>query len=128
MEFEQEQIITSTVLSIIIILTFIWAFNSQEQIDINSFENCIEEDSCLYELIRVSNQTNLCHRAENSDTCFTASAIFFEDPHLCSNTNQEFECVVSLGIQSKENVCGYFEEETIFKECILNLQFFEIIE
>ncbi|MFT4244757.1 MAG: hypothetical protein ACMXYB_04875 [Candidatus Woesearchaeota archaeon] len=128
MEFEQEQIVFSTVMSILIVLSFIWAFNSQGKLDINSFENCITEDSCLYELIKVSNQTNLCNRAHNPNTCFISNAIFFDDPNLCAKTNQELKCIVSLGIELNKNYCGFFEEKNTFQECLLNLELFKVLE
>ncbi|MCH8520216.1 MAG: hypothetical protein LAT82_05685 [Nanoarchaeota archaeon] len=128
MAFEEEQLIQSTVISIILLIIFIFSFNSQSEVDIQEFENCISQESCLYELIKVSNQTQLCTQSSNISNCYTNFAIFMAEPELCYSTTQEFECIVSVSIHSQENFCGFIRDEHRFEECIRNLIYFEIID
>ena len=126
MAFQEEQLIQSTIISIVILIIFIFSFNTQSEANIENFENCISEESCLYELIRISNQTQLCDQDTNSSQCYLNFAITRSEPKLCYSTNKEFECIVSISVRSQENYCKLIRNESRFDECINNLIFYEV--
>lgn len=126
MTFQEEQLIQSTIISILLLIIFIFSFNTQTKVNIEEFENCISQESCLFELIRVSNQTQLCDQSSNLSECYINIAILDSRPELCYFTQSEFECVVSISVRESKNYCELVENDR-FEECINNLIFYEVL-
>ena len=107
------KIIIAVFLSIVIFLIFIVSYIQQSSVEVESFDNCLNETSCLYELISITNSTNLCDNAINSSRCYLSFSLKLQSPQLCFKTQNPLACILTLSLENENNYCEKYRNSTI---------------
>lgn len=58
----------------------------------NPISYCNNETSCVIELVKETNQAELCKTSTNKSFCYQTSSIFLENSSLCKLSNQNTTC------------------------------------
>jgi hypothetical protein len=103
------QVLVSTLITITILVTFIYAHSYNTTQDVSTFLNCLNNKSCALKLALLTNSSNLCLESTNSSSCFTQYALKSKDAIACTYLNKSLKlsCIVSLSIQEKQSYCNY---------------------
>lgn len=116
-ENESNDIILKVVfICVVIVLVFIASYIQQSSVDVESFDNCINETSCLYELISITNTTDLCDRVHNSSRCYLSFSLKLQSSQLCFKTQEPLVCILTLSLENDTNYCEEYRNSTIQSE------------
>lgn len=100
-------------IAFVILTIFTISFIHQSSKEVATFENCINQTSCLYELISVTNSTNLCDRAQNSSRCYLSFSLQLISPKLCFNTHDPLACILTLSLENNDNYCNIYRNVSL---------------
>lgn len=102
------QVVISALLSILILVTFIYAYTHNTSQDVSTFSNCIDNKSCALKLALLSNSSDICLKSSNVSSCVTQYVLKSRDVGACNYFNNSFKlsCIISLSVQEKTNYCN----------------------
>lgn len=122
----QSDYMFSLILILFIFVFFIISYINQSNLEIQEFEICINNTSCLHTLIDETQDFTLCNKAKNISSCYLTLAFDYNDSNFCDFTSNELSCIISLSLNKSYNFCEFYygENENLIRECNFNINYY----
>lgn len=116
----------SLILILFIFVFFVISYINQSGLNVQEFEICINNTSCLYTLIDETQDFTLCNKAKNISSCYFKVAFDYNDSNFCTFTSNQLSCVISLSVNQTYNFCNSFYDKNskLNKECNFNIDYY----
>lgn len=101
-----------TVLAVIILTAIVFvSFNNLDDYDAANY--CEGNNSCIMNLVKESQNPNICDNSNKKNECYLTTALYFEEPNNCFKTNNTERCLFDYAVNSNQpDACEYGENVT----------------